>query len=337
MKAVYLKGIKRLVSEEIPIPEPGDNEVLIQVKCVGVCGSDIHYWEHGRIGNFVVNSPLILGHEVAGKIVSMGNQVKITSLKPGDRVIIEPGVPCGHCNHCLKGRYNLCQSIQFFATPPVDGAFREYVSINCSKVFKIADDLPMEVATLAEPLAVAIHAIKRSHIELGERVVIFGAGVVGLSVMLALQEAGLKKITVIDPKKERLSLSQKFGAQLVATSLDFVSNDSLYDIAFECSGSPSALISASKLVTPGGQIVQLGLSGNSTQEVPIVQLITKEINVISVFRYAHVFPTALEILTGRKEQFKEMITHKYSLEDIEDGFRMAKMSPDAIKVVIDVN
>ncbi|HZK55278.1 MAG TPA: NAD(P)-dependent alcohol dehydrogenase [Desulfosporosinus sp.] len=334
MKAVYLEGIKNLVTREIPVPEPEINQVLIKVKSVGICGSDIHYWEHGRIGNFVVNNPLILGHEVAGEIVSVGNNVQ--SFKSGDRVVIEPGVPCGHCNSCLEGRYNLCQDIEFFATPPYDGAFREYVTIDSSKVFKIPFDLPMEVATLVEPLAVAVHAIRRAHIELGERVLIFGAGVIGVCVILALQEAGARNIAIIDPKEERLLLPQKLGT-IVATSPDFIPKDNLYDIAFECSGAPSSLVAASKLVRSGGRVVQLGLSGNSTQEAPIVELTIKEINIISVFRYAHVFPTALEILYSRKEQFKEMITHEYSFIDIGEGFRTAKTAPDAIKVIINIH
>lgn len=335
MKAVYLEGMRNLRFREISAPVPGAGELLIKVKSVGICGSDVHYWEHGRIGSFIVEKPLILGHEVSGEVASLGG--KVTGFAVGDQVVIEPGVPCWQCRYCREGKYNLCRDMKFYATPPVDGAFCEYVAIDSSMVFKIPEGLSLEVATLVEPLAVGTFAVKRGRPGLGERVVIFGSGVVGLCVMMAAREAGAGHITMVDVREERLGLARELGADLgVNVSTQPLPDENSCDLAFECSGVPVSLVNAAGIVRPGGRIVQLGLGAGSTQEAPVVELTIKEIDMITVFRYAHAFSPALEILGRRRDRFQKMITHRYTFDEIESGFMAARYDNNAVKVVINL-
>jgi len=210
MKAVYLEEIGRLDVREIPIPEPGPRDVLVKMKSVGVCGSDIHYYEHGRIGDFVVREPLILGHECAGEVVEAGPEV--IALQPGDRVAIEPGVPCRHCKHCLSGRYNLCTDVVFLATPPVDGAFCEYVTSPDDFAYKLPDNVSTEAGATIEPLSVGMHAVNLTGVGAGEAVLVLGAGPIGLLAVAAAAAAGAGHITAVDLLPNRLEAAGLMGA-----------------------------------------------------------------------------------------------------------------------------
>ena len=331
MRAIYLESKKVLKEKIVIVDKPKDNEVLIKVKSVGICGSDLHYWEHGRIGNFIVERPIILGHEVTGEVVDLGDNVR--NLNIGDLVALEPGVPCGTCEYCTSGRYNLCQKIVFFATPPDDGALREYITHDSSFAFKIPSGLDTETATLVEPLAVGVYAVKRAHIQSGQRVLIYGSGVIGLCTMIAAFEAGAVEVAMVDILENKLNFAQKLGASLVYNDINKIPEKS-FDIAFECTGAEATLINAAKVVKPGGSVVLIGLGSSSVQRAPICDFIINEQNLISVFRYAGVFPEALQVLAANKEKFRNMITHRYKSIETEAAFETARHNTDSVKVII---
>lgn len=210
MKAAYLKQVKEVEVEKIKVPSVSGKEVLVKMMAVGICGSDTHYFNHGSIGKRMVQFPHIQGHECAGEIVAIGEEV--TRFNVGDRVAIEPGVPCNTCEWCKLGKYNLCPEVQFLSTPPVKGAFVQYLKHREDFLFQIPDELSYEVATLAEPLSVGIHAFKRGSLEPGQTVFISGMGPVGLMAILAAKSFGAKHIIVSDLEELRLETAKKFGA-----------------------------------------------------------------------------------------------------------------------------
>ena len=213
MRASVLNGIGDLTVEERPVPTPGSGEVLVRIGSVGVCGSDIHYYDHGRIGPYVVERPLVLGHEAGGEVVRLGPDV--TRLEQGQRVSIEPGVPCRSCAQCLGGRYNLCPDVRFFATPPYDGAFCEYVVMPESFVHPVPDSVSDDAAGLIEPLSVGIWACRRGQVAPGSHVLITGAGPIGLVCLQAALAYGAADVVVSDVNAHRLALATKLGATSV--------------------------------------------------------------------------------------------------------------------------
>ena len=210
MKTAVMTDIGRVELTERPIPVPGPEEALIKVEYVGICGSDLHYFETGRIGDYVVKLPFVLGHEAGGIVVETGRNVR--GLKPGDRVALEPGKTCGHCEHCREGRYNLCENVIFFATPPVDGVFQEYVAHEAALCFKIPDQMSTMEAALIEPLAVGLHAARQGGACLGQTAVVTGAGCIGLCCMLSLRAMGVSRIIVVDVMEKRLNKALELGA-----------------------------------------------------------------------------------------------------------------------------
>src|SRR5215208_5176364 len=222
MKVAVLHAPGQIRIEQRDRPHPGPREVLVQVTAVGVCGSDVHYYEHGRIGPFVVDAPLILGHESAGRVVELGEGA--TKHAVGNRVALEPGVPCGRCRECRAGRYNLCADVVFFATPPIDGAFAEFVAIHEDFAFGLPDSLSDQEGALMEPLSVGVWACRKAEVSAGDRVLVTGAGPIGL---LALQTAcafGATDITVTDVNPHRLDLASRTGATRIVKAgepLDF--------------------------------------------------------------------------------------------------------------------
>ena len=195
-RAAVLTGLKTLEFREVPMPQVGADEILMRMEAVGVCGSDVHYYSHGRIGDFVVEFPFILGHECAGTIVEVGKEVK--HLQVGDRVALEPGVPCGKCEMCRTGHYNLCPDVKFFATPPYDGCLMDYVSFPAEFAFKLPDNVSTVEGALVEPLAIGINAALTGGVKLGDTVLIFGAGCIGLVTLLAAKAYGASQIIVSD-------------------------------------------------------------------------------------------------------------------------------------------
>ena len=335
MKAIYLDKINTFSEKELAKPECGERQVLVRMKAVGVCGSDVHYWKNGRIGQFVVEEPLILGHECSGVITDVGE--KVSKFAVGDRVVLEPGIPCMKCEHCLKGRYNLCQNIVFFATPPDDGVLVEEIAYDEDYVFKIPDEVTdYGLATMAEPLSVGLFATQRIKPALGEKAIIFGAGIIGITCLLAAKAAGCKDITVADIRDDRLACAKEMGADQVVNTMKDQIPDNTFDFGYEATGADACYNLAVKCIKPGGRIAMIGM-GPEIQKVDMVDYDCKEITIVPSFRYSNTYPLVLDLLKDNQEKLKQLITHRvpFSLEGVEEAFHIASEDPSAVKVVVE--
>lgn len=335
MKAIYLDKINTFSEKELAKPECGERQVLVRMKAVGVCGSDVHYWKNGRIGQFVVEEPLILGHECSGVITDVGE--KVSKFAVGDRVVLEPGIPCMKCEHCLKGRYNLCQNIVFFATPPDDGVLVEEIAYDEDYVFKIPDEVTdYGLATMAEPLSVGLFATQRIKPALGEKAIIFGAGIIGITCLLAAKAAGCKDITVADIRDDRLACAKEMGADQVVNTMKDQIPDNTFDFGYEATGADACYNLAVKCIKPGGRIAMIGM-GPEIQKVDMVDYVCKEITIVPSFRYSNTYPLVLDLLKDNQEKLKQAITHRvpFSLEGVEEAFHIASEDPSAVKVVVE--
>lgn len=341
--SAVLRKAGELVVENTAIPQPAKHEVQLQMKAVGICGSDVHYWVHGQCGKFLMRSPMILGHEASGVVSAVGEGV--TTLAVGDRVAIEPGIPCYLCPFCKGGRYNLCVDMKFNATPPVDGSLRQFYCHPANLCFKLPDNVSCEEGALLEPLAVAVHSCNRGNVQLGSKVLICGAGPIGLVCLLTAKAMGAEKIVITDIQESRLQVARTLGADVtvLADIKDPVKmaekiNEAcswLPDVTIECSGAPSSLQSAVFATKPGGNIVTVG-RGPRNVEVPIADASSREIDIKGVFRYVNCYPIALQMVASGLVDVKPLISHRFPLTESVKAFEMAKSGAEgAIKVMIE--
>ncbi|HHU91137.1 MAG TPA: NAD(P)-dependent alcohol dehydrogenase [Clostridiaceae bacterium] len=334
MKAVYLEETKRIKIKDIQKPVPKAGEVLIKVDACGICGSDVHYWQHGRIGDFIVKEPMILGHEAAGTVVEIGSGVD--NVKVGDIVALEPGITCMKCNNCRNGLYNLCSDVEFFATPPVDGVMKEYVTHPAELVYLAPSGISAEVASLAEPLSVAVHALRLANFQSGQKVLVYGAGIIGICVMLAAFESGASEVVVADIQEARLDRAKKLGASEVINSKNSKPNSQYYDVVFECTGAETCAISAIKATRSGGNIVLIGMGPDEMDQIPLLDAICREIKIHGSFRYRNTYPVALNIIAKNQELFSQLITHHFTIDEVEEAFEVALKDPSACKVMVNL-
>lgn len=336
MKVAVLEKVKKISIEEREIPKPKEDEVLVRIRSVGVCGSDIHYYNEGRIGSFVVEKPLILGHESAGEIVAVGPKVK--NLKVGDKVALEPGLPCRKCQYCKTGRYNLCPDVMFMATPPVDGAFVEYIVHPEDFTFKLPDNVSFDEGALIEPLSVGIYSVERAMIRPGDTVLIFGAGPIGLVTLQAVKAYGAEQVFIVDINDFRLSKAKELGADLVINSKlekveDYVKDE--VDVVFEASGNSSVISQTTKFAKRGRKVVFIGLASEDYIGININEISSKELDLLGIFRYANVYKKAIELIAKGKIDLKTLITHHFPLEKTQEALEFADKSKDkCIKVII---
>lgn len=319
--------------EEKPVPEPGPHEVLVEIKAVGVCGSDVHYYEEGRIGDFVVREPLILGHESSGVIVELGDEV--TKHTTGERVALEPGVPDMVCHECRAGRYNLCPNVRFFATPPIDGTFTNYVTLHEDFAFTLPDNLSDEVGALMEPLSVGLWACWKGNVTVGDQVLVTGAGPIGILAMQVAQALGAKEVTITDVSPQRLELAERTSA----TRAINVSEESLEDagveanVLIECSGNPQALNDGIKRLRPAGTAVIVGM-GSEEIGVPLGYMQPREITLTGTFRYANTYPAAIGLAANGQVDLETIITSHYDLKETEEALQASKKDPANIKPIV---
>lgn len=330
MRASVLVEKGRVEVEVRPRPKPEANEVIVEVSAVGVCGSDVHYYEHGRIGPYLIDSPLILGHEVSGTIVDVGEAVDPGRL--GKRVAIEPQRPCRTCHYCRSGRYNLCESMRFYATPPVDGAFAEYVAIEHDFAHAIPDAISDEAGALIEPLAVAIAACRRARVGPGSRVLIAGAGPVGVITAQTARAFGAAEVHISDPVDDRLQFARRHGATHLARPGDENLEGLGVDAFIDASGAPQAIRSGIRAVRPGGYAILVGL-GNDQLELPISYIQDREIWVSGVFRYVNAWPLAIQLVESGEVDLDVLVTSRFGLSEVENALEATK-SPAELKVIV---
>jgi L-iditol 2-dehydrogenase len=324
---LYAPGDLRVEDREIP--EPGPREVLVQIAAVGVCGSDVHYYEHGRIGSHIVREPMVLGHESSGRVVALGPGA--THHAVGDRVTLEPGVPCGRCRECRAGRYNLCRDVRFFATPPIDGAFANYVTIHEDFAFALPDEVSDEAGALMEPLSVGIWACRKAGVSPGDRVLVTGAGPIGLLAQQCAVAFGATEVIVTDVSEARLELARRTGATRTLKAgepLDEV------DALIECSGHPAALAAGIGAVRPAGTAVVVGMGPEEDAAVPLSLIQNREIWLTGTFRYANTYPTAIALVAEGRVDPEAIVTGHFRLDDAEAALRAGGEDPANVKAMV---
>jgi len=333
MRAAVLRGPRDLVVEQRPEPLPGRNEVLVEVRSVGVCGSDTHYYEHGRIGRFVVEAPLVLGHEASGVITAVGSGV--SGDRVGQRVSIEPGVPDLTCVQCLAGRYNLCPGMRFFATPPIDGALAESVVVHAAFAHPVPDSMSDEAAALLEPLSVGIAANRKGRVTGGSRVLVTGAGPIGLMAVQTALAFGATEVVVSDVNPQRLALAERMGATLVldARTDRLAELEVAPDVLLECSGIVRATLDGLAALDRAGRGVLVGMGSDELPlPVPLVQ--ERELEITGTFRYAGTWPTAIALVASGRVDLDGLVTGTYGLEQSADALTVSRRDPEAVKVIV---
>lgn len=343
MKIAVMLGIGKMGFEERDIPQVKDDEVLVKLEYVGICGSDLHYYETGAIGDYVVEPPFVLGHEPGGTVVEVGKNV--THLKAGDRVALEPGKTCGHCEFCKTGRYNLCPDVVFFATPPVDGVFQEYVAHEADLCFKLPDNVSTLEGALIEPLAVGFHAAIQGDAHLGQKAVVMGAGCIGLVSMMALKARGVSEVYVVDIMEKRLQKALELGADGVINGAEENVEEKIcqitdgrgVDLVIETAGTEITTRQAISIAKKGSNIVLVGYSKSGEMTLPMSLVLDKELTFKTVFRYRHIYPMAIEAVAQGKVNLKGIVTDIFDLDDVQKAMDYSvNNKTDIVKAVIRV-
>lgn len=325
MKTAVMTDIRKVEIQIRPIPVPKEDEVLVKIENVGICGSDLHYYESGKIGDFIVETPFVLGHEAGGTVIEVGKNV--SHLMVGDRVALEPGKTCGHCEHCKAGKYNLCEEVIFFATPPVDGIFQEYVAHEANLCFKLPDSMSTLEGALIEPLAVGMHAANQAGAHLGQTAVVTGAGCIGLVSLLSLKSMGVSKVIVVDLVEKRLQKALELGADAVINGgkedtirrIRELTEGKGFDVGIETAGSQVTASQLIKSAKKGAAIVLVGYSPSGEMTLPIGTALDKELKLETVFRYRNIYPMAIEAVSSGKINIKDVVTNYFVLDDIQDA------------------
>lgn len=332
MRAAVLTEPGHIETQTRPVPTPNAGDVLVRVASVGVCGSDAHYYREGRIGDFVVESPLVLGHEASGVIVAVGDGV--SPRRVGSRVSIEPQRPDPDSRETRSGHYNLCPHMEFYATPPVDGALCEYVTIGSTFAHDVPDAVSDDAAALFEPLSVAIATARKAGITGGSRVLIAGAGPVGVLTAQVARAFGATEIVVSDISADRRANATRYGATRVIDPADESVHDLDVDAFVDASGAPRAVQDGMRAVRPAGRVVLVGMGGNE-YPIPVSVIQNRELWVTGVFRYADTWPTALELVRTGRVELDSMVTGRFDLDHVEDALNHDR-TDGSIKAVVTV-
>mgnify|MGYP005805486389 CR=1 FL=1 len=344
MKTAVMLGIGKMGYEERQIPRPKEDQVLVKLEYVGICGSDLHYYESGAIGNYVVKPPFVLGHEPGGTVVEVGKNV--SHLKVGDRVALEPGKTCGHCEFCKTGRYNLCPDVQFFATPPVDGVFQEYVAHEEELCFKLPENVSTLEGALIEPLAVGFHAAMQGGARAGQTAVVMGAGCIGLVTMMALKAMGVSKVYVVDIMEKRLEKAMELGADGVINGSRTDTVEEVMrltkgkgcDLAVETAGTEIITVQTIHMTKKGSNIVLVGYSKSGEMTLPMSLVLDKELTFKTVFRYRHIYPMAIDAVASGKVNLKGIVTNIFGLSEVQKAMDYSVHNKgEVVKAVIKID
>ncbi|MFZ4893801.1 NAD(P)-dependent alcohol dehydrogenase [Plantibacter sp. Mn2098] len=335
MNASVLHTAGDVRTDVVDTPTLAPDQVLVRIAAVGVCGSDVHYYHEGRIGSFIVEQPLILGHESAGTIVATGSDVPATRI--GERVSIEPQRACRHCEQCKHGRYNLCAEMEFYATPPIDGAFAEYAAIQADYAFPIPDSMSFDAAALCEPLSVGIWSNQKAGTAPGSRILIAGAGPIGIIVAQVARAFGASEIIVSDPVAERREVALRFGATTVLDPLaaDIATLGLEVDAFIDASGAQPAIRAGIHAVAPAGRVVLVGMGADEVT-MPVSRIQNRELLVTGVFRYANTWPLAIALASSGAVDLDALVTGRFGLDEVEAALEAAGR-PSTMKVVVTPN
>ncbi|KAI1613999.1 chaperonin 10-like protein [Exophiala viscosa] len=359
-----LRAVKDVKLEDIPKPTITDPyDVIVHIGQTGICGSDVHYWQRGRIGDFILESPIVLGHESAGTVVDIGSKVK--NLKVGDRVAIEPGVPCRHCDYCRSGSYNLCPDTVFAATPPHNGTLSKFYKTAADYCYPLADHLTLEDGALCEPVAVAVQVCKVGNVRPGQTVVVFGCGPIGLLVQCVAKAYAAKKVIGIDMSASRMELAKsvlkcadetfapprmpkadgeaydadkesEWSAKVAAQIKDAFNLGEGPDVVIDATGAQSCIQTGVNLCKKGGTYVQAGM-GKENIIFPITTACIRDLTIRGSIRYtAGVYSAAVDLVASGKVDPKVLITHRYSFEKAEEAFETVRKGGEhVLKVIIE--
>ena len=342
MRAVKWFGPRdlRLVEVEKPAPEP--HEALIRVESVGLCGSDLHYYEDGRIGETAITEPLILGHEYAGAVEAVGAEADPRLV--GKRVAVEPGIPCGTCEWCRSGHYNVCKDMVFPGVPPHDGVLREYVTVHADFCFPVPDAMTAAQAALIEPVAVAVHTVELARLKPGETAAILGLGPIGLLTAQVVRLSGASYLYGTDLLDYRVEAGKACGVDrafnagrhdTVKTILSATDGRGV-DVAFDTARSPDTPGLACRVARPAGRCVLTGISGAEEDLFPVNVARRKELRVQWCRRFRHDFPKTIDLVARGKIDLDRIMTHSFSLDEAQDAFELVSHSRDnVLKVSID--
>jgi len=328
---------ERIVVEDVEMPEVGEREVLINVKVCGVCGSDIHFYEDRHP---FIHPRMVLGHEFSGVVHKIGD--KVNEVGVGDKVTVEPIIACGNCYNCLRNRHNICLNLKFIGAFGYDGGFTEYVKVPADIVIKVPTSMSFEDAALIEPLAVGVHAVRRSELKIGNKAIVFGAGTIGLLTMQAIKSAGSSHIIVVDPIESRLKVALNMGADeaIKPDELDKIVENKLgserADIIFDCVGIEDTINKAIVIARPGSKIVLIGCSPEEKVGTKLIYIQNNEIDLLGSVTYAREdFLAAISLVSTNKAQVNKIVTHRVSLNEIDKAFKiMLNREDNAIKVLV---
>jgi D-xylulose reductase len=342
MKALVLEKAKLISFRDIDLEESvGPDDVKIQIHSVGICGSDIHYFQYGRIGSFIVDKPMVLGHEASGTVIEVGQNV--THLTIGDRVCIEPGIPELGSKATMLGIYNLDPAVKFWATPPIHGCLRETVVHPAKFVFKLPENVSYAEGAIAEPLSVGLQAAKKANIKPGDIALVNGCGTIGLVTGMAALAGGCSRVIITDIIQQKLDIATWFGMipvniteQSVTDIVNEITDGWGADVIFEASGNESAILKIFEPLCPNGRVVFIGMPVEPVP-VDIVAAQAKEASIQTVFRYAHVYPRALALMESGKIDVKPLITDKFKFKDGVKAFEYAaNPKPTSLKILIEM-
>ncbi len=341
MKAIVCHAPEDLRLDNFDTDALGAHQLQVDVAYGGICGSDLHYYQHGGFGTVRIKEPMVLGHEVSGIVRVVGSAVQ--SFKAGQRIAISPSRPCGQCQYCQKGQHNHCLDMRFFGSamrfPHVQGAFRQILVIDASQAHPLNDSLSLSLAALAEPLSVGLHAIQRAGSVFGKQVLVTGCGPIGTLLIGALRRAGAARIVAVDIADKPLECARAMGADETINIAKqpealapFALNKGVFDVMFEASGNDRALRNGLDVVAPRGVIVSIGLGGDST--LPLNQLVGKELELRGTFRFHEEFAVAVRFLNEGLIDGRPVISHVMDLDDAIHAFELASDKSQAMKVQI---
>jgi L-iditol 2-dehydrogenase len=336
MRASRLHGIRDMRLDKLPQPVPGPGELLLQVASVGVCGSDVHYYLHGRIGTQIVTAPIIMGHEFSARVAGLGPGV--ADLTIGQLVTVEPGISCGRCESCLLGHPNLCPNVRFCGTPPIDGVFAEYTVMPAENCFPLPEGFsPIEGAML-EPLGIAIHTVDLAHLQAGQTVAVLGGGPIGLLIAAVAKAAGASEIFMTEPLAHRRQFALEYVADAalnpddvdVVAEIKRLTGDRGVDVAFEAAGASDTPQQAAAVARIGGKVIIAGIPTDDTMNMNASTVRRKGLSIKIVRRMKHTYPRAIRLVQTGMVDVKPLATHQFPLERIDEAFELVADYRDGV-------